>query len=225
MCPKCSVLWNPWHPSHSAHDFEQNHSACLQMKTWINLHLMCGLNNFQFESFQSPDALWKLLSELYFKLGNGRLNEDHSHIFRTLYFLVYQNIYICFWNISNSSLASMLNWCFLWTQKITECTVICTWAIHLAIRRMVSPLDATIIHIISTSDNTHLTDSSVDQHASPLYFTVSNVQNDICTTPRKHTWILFVQISNPLSPKWGNTQQSHAILRLELCCPHSAIVT
>jgi len=63
-----------------------------QTKSWIDQHLICGLDNFRIESFQSADALRKLLSELDFGLGNDTWIDDNSHIFGTLY---YRDIFKC----------------------------------------------------------------------------------------------------------------------------------
>jgi hypothetical protein len=78
---KYSEQWNPWHQFRSANDFQQT-------KTWIDQHLRRGLDNFKIESFQSADALRKLLSELNFGLGDDSWIEDDSHIFGTLYYWV-----------------------------------------------------------------------------------------------------------------------------------------
>jgi len=87
-----SEQWNPWHPFQLAHDFQLAQSFSQQTETWIDHHLRCGLDNFNIKSFQSADALRKLLSRLNFGLGNERWIEDHSHIFGTLY---YRDIFIC----------------------------------------------------------------------------------------------------------------------------------
>jgi hypothetical protein len=42
-----------------------------------------------------------------------------------------------------------------------------------------------------------LTNCSRDQHAWPLYLTISNVPKDIHCTPKKHTWILVGLIPYP----------------------------
>jgi len=78
---KYSEQWNPWHPFRSAYDFQQAQSFSQQTKTWIDQHLRRGLDNFKIESFQSADALRKLLSEPDFGLGDNSWNEDDSHIF------------------------------------------------------------------------------------------------------------------------------------------------
>ena len=56
------------------------------MKAWIDQHLRHGLDNFKIESFQSADAVRKLLSVLNFGLGDASWIEDDSHIFGTLYY-------------------------------------------------------------------------------------------------------------------------------------------
>jgi len=83
---KYSEQWNLWHPFQSAHDFQQAQSCSQQTKTWINQHLRRGLDNFKIESFQSADALRKLLSENNFGPGDDTWIEDHSPIFGTLYY-------------------------------------------------------------------------------------------------------------------------------------------
>jgi len=85
---KYSEQGNPWHPFRSAHDFQQAQSFSQQTKTWIDHHLRHGLDNFKIESFQSAYAMRKLLSELDFGLGDDSWNDDHSHIFGTLYLVL-----------------------------------------------------------------------------------------------------------------------------------------
>jgi hypothetical protein len=58
------------------------------MKMWIDQHVGCGLDNFKIESFQSADAPRNLLSQLVFRLRDDSWIDDHSHIFRTLYYKV-----------------------------------------------------------------------------------------------------------------------------------------
>jgi len=89
---KYSEQWNPWHRFQSANDFQHAQSISQQTKTLIDQHLRHGLDNFYLESFQSADALRKLLSRLDFGLGNDSWIEDHSHIFGTLY---YRDIFKC----------------------------------------------------------------------------------------------------------------------------------
>jgi len=67
---KYSEQWNPWHPFRSTHNFQQAQSFSQQTTTWIDQHLRHGLENFTIESFQSADAIHKLLSELDFQLGD-----------------------------------------------------------------------------------------------------------------------------------------------------------
>jgi hypothetical protein len=89
---KYSEQWNPWHPIRSAHNFQQAQLLSQQTKTWIDQHLRRGQDNDKIESFQSADALCKLLSELDFGLGDESWIEDDSHIFGTLY---YRDIFKC----------------------------------------------------------------------------------------------------------------------------------
>jgi hypothetical protein len=83
---KDSEQWNLWRPFQTAHDIQQAESFSQQTKPWIDQHLRHGLDNFTIESFQSADALQKLLSRLDFGLGNEGWIEDSSHIFGTLYY-------------------------------------------------------------------------------------------------------------------------------------------
>jgi len=62
------------------------------MKTWIYQPLRRAQDNFSIESFQSADALPKLLSRLDFGLSNDSWIEDHIHIFGTSY---YRDIFQC----------------------------------------------------------------------------------------------------------------------------------
>jgi len=82
---KYSEQWNPWHPFPSAHDFKQAQSVGQQTKTLIDQHLSRGLDNYKIESFQWPDALRMLRSELEFGLGDDSWIEDNPHIFGILY--------------------------------------------------------------------------------------------------------------------------------------------
>jgi len=83
---KYSEQLNPWDPFQSAHDFQQAQSFSQQTKKWIDQQLRRVLDNFNSESFQSADALRKLLSRLDFGLCNDGWIEDHVHIFGTLYY-------------------------------------------------------------------------------------------------------------------------------------------
>jgi len=57
----------------------------------------------------------------------------------------------------------------------------------------------TIVPVMCASDKTHFTNSSGDQHALPLYFTIGNIRNDVRCTPKKHARILVGLI--PCPPK------------------------
>jgi hypothetical protein len=89
---KYSEQWNPWHPFETAHDLQQAQSFSQETQTWIDQHLRHGPDNFNIESFQSANALQKLLSRLHFGLADDSWIEDHLHIFGTLYF---QDIFKC----------------------------------------------------------------------------------------------------------------------------------
>ena len=69
------------------------------------------------------------------------------------------------------------------------------------------PAGVTILPVICASDKTHLTNLSGDQHALPLYLTISNIRNDIRRTPQKCACILVGLIPSP--PKGAkNTDQA-----------------
>jgi len=68
---KYSEQYNPCHPYQAAHIIQQALSFSRQTKMWIAHHLRCGLDNFKIQSFQSADALHKLLSEVDFRLGGN----------------------------------------------------------------------------------------------------------------------------------------------------------
>jgi len=157
-----SEQWNPWHPVRSAHDFQQGQSFSQQTKTWIDQHLRRGLDNFKIKSFQSADALRKILSELDFGLSDDGWIEDDSYIFRTLY---YRDIfkYIPFLlahlpfrahlnfelvrlaNSEGSGIYSEMNSGNWWWDTQDQL-----------------PTGATIMPVICASDNTHITNCSGD---------------------------------------------------------------
>jgi len=195
---KYSEQWNPWHPFQSAHDFQQAQSFSKQTKTWIDQDLRSGQDYFKIISFQSADALRKLLSELNFGLGDDSWIEDHSPIFGTLY---YWDIFKCIQFLlaylpfqehldfepvrladsESSRIYSEMNTGVWWWDKLDQL-----------------PAGATIVPVICASDKTHLIKFSGDQHAWPLYLTIGNIRNDIRLTPTKHTWILVGMIPCPM---------------------------
>jgi hypothetical protein len=195
---KYSEQWNPWHPFRSAHDFQQAQSFSQQTKTWIDQHLRHGLDIFKIESFQSADALRKLLSEINFGLGNDSWIEDHSHISRTLY---YRDIFQCI-QFLLAHLPFQVDLDFALVRladsesrriysKINTGDWWCDTQDQL-------PAGATIVPVICASVKTHLTNFSGDQHSWPLYFTIGNIQKDIRWTPKKCMWILVGLIPCPL---------------------------
>jgi len=194
---KYSEQWNPWHPFQSAHDFQQAQSFSQQTKTWIHQHLRCGLDNFNIESFQSADALRKLLSRFNFGLGNDSWIEDHSHIFGTFH---YRDIFKCIqFLLAHLPFQAHLNFKpvrladseshIIYSEKITGDW---WWAMQDQL-----PAGATIVPVICASDMTHFINFSGDQYAWPLYLTISNIRKDICRTPEKRAWILVGLISCP----------------------------
>jgi len=84
--------WNPWHLFWSAYNFQHTQSFSQQIKTWTDQHLRHGLDNIKMESFQTPDTLQQLLSELDCGLSNDSWIHDDSPIFRTLY---YRDVFKC----------------------------------------------------------------------------------------------------------------------------------
>jgi len=196
---KYSEQWNPWHPFRSAHDFQQAQSFSQQPKTWIDHHLRRGLDNYKIESFQSADAVRRLLSELDFGLGDDSWIEDDSHIFGTLY---YRDIFKCIQFLlahqpfqahldfepvrpadsEGRRIYSEMNMGDWWWDTQDQL-----------------PAGATIVPVICASDKIHLTNFSGNQHAWPLYLTIGNIRKDIRHTPSKRAWILFGLI--PCPPK------------------------
>jgi len=119
---KYSEQWNPWHPFWCVHDFQQAQWSRQQMKTWIDQHLRCGLDNYKIQSFQSADALRMFLSELVFGVGDDSWIEDESHIFGTLYS---RDIFKCIQFLLGHlpfRHTSILNQCALLTLRVIEST-------------------------------------------------------------------------------------------------------
>ena len=175
---------NPWHPVRSAHDLQQVQSFSKQTKTWIDQHLRRGLDNFKIESFQSADALFKLLSELDFGLNDDSWIEDDSHIFRPLF---YRDIFNCIQFLlvhlpfqadldfepvrladsEGHQIYSEINTGDWWWDPQDQL-----------------PAGVTIVPVICASDKTYLTNSLGNQHGWPLYLTIGNIQKDICCKPK-----------------------------------------
>jgi len=212
---KYSEQWNPWHPYQSAQDFQQAQSFSQQTKTWINQHLRRGLDNFKIESFQSADALRKLLSELDFGLGDDSWIEDHSHIFGILY---YRDIFKC--------IQFLLAHLPFQAHLDLEPVRLADWESRRIYGEMNTgnwwwdtqdqlPAGAIIVPVICASDKTHLTNFSGDQHAWLLYLTIGNIRTDIRRTPKKRAWILIGLI--PCPRKVPKIRTMHGIPRLEQC--------
>jgi len=196
---KYSEQWNPCHPFQSAHYFQQSQSFSQQTETWIDQHPRRGQDDFNIESFQSADALRKLLSRLDFGLGNDSWIEDHSHLFGTLY---YRDIFKCIQfplaylpfpahlnfelvrlaDSESHRIYSEMNTGDLWWDTQDQLAA-----------------GARIVTVICASDKTHFTHFSGDQHACPLNLTIGIIRKDIHHTPKKCAWILVGLI--PCTPK------------------------
>jgi len=186
---KYSEQCNPCHPFRSAHDFQQAQSFGQQTKTWIDQHLRRGLDNFEIESFQSADALRKFFSERDFGLCHDSGIEYHSHIFGTLY---NRDISKCIqFLIADLPFRAHLNF---EPVRLTDSegratysemnTGNCGWDLQDQLAA-----GATIVPVICTSDITHLTNISGDQHATPLYLTIRIIRKVIWRIRNELTWI------------------------------------
>jgi hypothetical protein len=72
---KYSEQGNSWHLFRSADDFQLPQLFTQPKKIWLYQHLWCGPHNDKVKTFQSADAVRKLLTELDFGLGNDSLIE------------------------------------------------------------------------------------------------------------------------------------------------------
>jgi len=183
---KYSEQWNPWHPFRSAHNFEQAQSFSQQTKTWIDHLLRCGLDNFNIKSFQSANALQKILSELNFGLRNDSWIEDESHIFGTLYSR--DNTKCILFVLAHLPFRAHLN--FEWVglagsegRRIYSEMNIGDWWWDTHDQLLTG---TTIVPVTFASDKTLMTNFVGDQHAWPLYHTIGNIRKEICRTPKKH---------------------------------------
>ena len=66
--------------------------------------------------------------------------------------------------------------------------------------------------VIFASNKTHLTNYSGDQHAWPLYLTISNIAKDIRRTPKKHAWILVGLILCPPKGAKNTDEAWHSVV-------------
>jgi len=156
----------------------------------MDQQLRRGLDNFKMESFQSADALWKLLSELDFGLGDDSWIEDDSHILGTL---VYRDIFKCIqFHLAHIPLQAHLNFdpvrlADSGGRRIYSEMNTGDWWWNTQDQL---PAGATVVPVICASNKTHLTNFSDDQRAWPLYLTIGNIRKDICRTPKLRAWIL-----------------------------------
>jgi hypothetical protein len=162
---KHSEQWNPWHPVQSAHYFPQAQSFSQQTKSWIDQYLRCGLHNFNIESVQSTDALQLLLLELDIGLGDDSWIDVVSHIFSTLYF---RDISKCI-PLLLAHLPIQVHLDFD-AVRLADCEGCRTYSEMNTGNWWWDTQDqlhtgATIVPVICTSDRTHLTNFSGNQHA------------------------------------------------------------
>jgi len=68
------------------------------------------------------------------------------------------------------------------------------------------------VPVIFASNKTHLTNYSGDQHAWPLYLTISNIAKDIRRTPKKHAWILVGLILCPPKGAKNTDEAWHSVV-------------
>jgi len=207
---KYSEQWNPWLPFQSAHDIQQAQSFSQRTKMWIDQHLMHGLDNLKIESFQSAEALQKLLSQLDLGFGDDSWIEDHSHIFGTLY---YRDIFKCIQfllahlpfqahldfklvHVADSRghrIYSEMNTGDWWWDMLDQL-----------------PARATVVPVIYASDMTHLTKFLGSQHTWPLYIMIGNICGDIGRTPIERGWILVGLIPWPPKGAYNTDEVWHS---------------
>jgi len=173
------------YPFQSAHDFHQAESFSQQTKMCRNQHLRCGLHNFKIKSFLSADTLCKHLSRMNFKSSCTSLIEDYFPIFGTLYytdifkylhFLLTHLPFQVHLDLEAERLAYLE--CHRLYSKMNTVDWDCDTQHQLSAR-------ARIVPVICTSNKTHLTKVSGDQHALPLYLTIGNIGNNIRHTHNK----------------------------------------
>jgi len=190
--------WHPCHPLRSAYHCQQAQLFSRQTNTWIHHHLRHGQDDFKIQSLQSADGLGKLLSEFDFGLGNNSSIEDHSQIFRTLYYRVnfkwiqFLLSHLPFQVHLSFELVHRIGSESLWLYSEINMGD-WWWDMHdqLSARE-------TIVPVICTSDKTQLPNCSGNQHALPLSLTIGNIRQDIHQTPTKCTWIGVELIHCPL---------------------------
>jgi len=157
---------------------------------WINQHLRHGVDNFSIKSFQSADALRTLLSSNDFGLGNDSWIEDHSHIFRTVY---YRDMFKWIqFLLAHLPLQMLLDFEPLHVRDLENRRTYSEmntgiWWWYTQDQR---PAGAMIVPVICASDKTHLTNFWGDLHAWPLCLMMANIWKDIHLTPKKSPWIL-----------------------------------
>ena len=184
---------------------------------------MCRLDNFKIESFQSADALQKLLSELHFGLGDDSWIEDHSHIFGTIY---YRDIFKCIqFLLANLPFQVHLDF---------EPVHLADWESRQIYSEMNTgdwwwdtpdqlPAGVRIVPVIWASDKTQLT--IFRALSMPVHCMSQLVLSETIST-RHQKLATGISLGWSLVP-WQVPEilRSHGIPQLELGCPHSGILT
>jgi hypothetical protein len=187
-------------------------SCSPETRTYIDQHLRCGLDNFQIESFQSADAQRKFFSQDDFGIGDDSRIEDHSHIFKTLYYRDIFKYIQLLWahrpfqvhlEFEPVLLADSDGYCTCSEMNTGD---------QLWDRQDQTPAGAMVVPVICASANTQLTKFVGYQHAWPLYYKIREIQKDIWQTPKKRPWILVGVIPcHPQGAKRINKQWHSAV--------------
>ena len=146
------------------------------MRMWIDQHLRHGLGNFKIKSCPSADAWRKRLFENECRLWDDSWIEDHSHIFRTLY---YRDNFKCIQILGpHLPIVGHLKFEPARLPDSGSCGIYSTMNTGDWLWDMQEwlPAGATIVPVICESDKTHLTNHSADQHAWLLYLMIGNIQ-------------------------------------------------
>jgi len=193
------------------------------MITWVHQHLRHGLDKFKIKSFQSADALRKLLSRLDFGLGNARWIEDHSDIFGTLY---YRDIFkciqfllanlecqvdldfepVCLADLESREIYSEMNTGDWWWDTQDQLSA-----------------GATILPVICASYKTHLTNFWVT--SMPGHCISWSVIFEMISTSHLKSECGFLLGWYPVPWNVPKRLTRHGISWFEQCCPHSGILT
>jgi hypothetical protein len=158
----------------------------------------------------------KLLSQLYFGLGDDSWFNDKSHIFEILH---YRDIFKCIQfllahlpfqthldfepvrlaHCEGHQIYSEMNTANWWWDTQDQ-----------------HPAGATIVPVICASNNTQWTNFSGDQLAGPLCHTICNIGKVVHRIPKTRAWLLVGLM--PCPRQVPRTFTMRGIPRLELCC-------